>query len=202
MITDSSDFAARFNVSRETLDQLSAYVDLVERWQARINLISPATLPSIWQRHIWDSAQLAPLLDPSDQPIMDIGSGAGFPGLVLAILTGTPVQLVESDQKKSIFLQTVIRECGLPASVLTERVESLSPQEAAVITARALAPVDRLLRLLARQLTRPVRCLFLKGQSVHDELGCLEARPDISWQLHPSLTHSDSFVLDLRVNPE
>jgi 16S rRNA (guanine527-N7)-methyltransferase len=207
MSANSEDFAAQLDVSRETLARLQAYVALVEKWQARVNLISPATLPDIWHRHIRDSAQLVPLLSGTAPSIMDIGSGAGFPGLVLAIMTDSPVTLVESDQKKSIFLQTVIRECGVRATVLAQRVEALDPQDVDVITVRALAPVDRLLALLDGQLrapgrNRPVRCLFLKGQSVHEELACLDDRPDISWQLHPSLTNAHAFVLDLTVQSE
>ena len=207
MSANSEDFAAQLDVSRETLARLRAYVALVEKWQARVNLISPATLPDIWHRHIRDSAQLVPLLSGTAPSIMDIGSGAGFPGLVLAIMTNSPVTLVESDQKKSIFLQTVIRECGVRATVLAQRVEALDPQDVDVITARALAPVDRLLALLDGQLRAPgrnmsVRCLFLKGQSVHEELACLDGRPDISWRLHPSLTNEHAFVLDLTVQSE
>ena len=154
MSANSEDFAAQLDVSRETLARLRAYVALVEKWQARVNLISPATLPDIWHRHIRDSAQLVPLLPGTAPSIMDIGSGAGFPGLVLAIMTDSPVTLVESDQKKSIFLQTVIRECGVRATVLAQRVEALDPQDVDVITARALAPVDRLLALLDGQIGR------------------------------------------------
>ena len=110
-------FAARFDVPRETLASLLAYVALLEKWQHRINLVSSATLPDIWRRHILDSAQLIPHLPlvPARQRlhILDIGSGAGFPGLVLAILGVGHVQLVESNQRKAVFLQTVIRELGV-----------------------------------------------------------------------------------------
>ena len=199
--------AAKLDVSRETMGKLESYVALVEKWQPRVNLVYPASLTDIWNRHIWDSAQLVPLLAGKTLSIMDVGSGAGFPGLVLAIMTDCPVTLVESDQKKSIFLQTVIRECGLQATVLTQRVEALDRQDVDLITARALAPVGRLLALLDRQLAPsdqngPMRCLFLKGQSVHEELTCLDDRPHISWQLHPSLTNPHAFVLDLTVQTE
>ena len=122
-IVTPEDFAKQLNVSRETLAALSAYVALLEKWQPRINLISPASLPDIWQRHVFDSAQLLahmPEMRP-DAPrrILDIGSGAGFPGLVLAILGAGQLQLVESDQRKSVFLQTVIRELGLSATVVS-----------------------------------------------------------------------------------
>ena len=101
--------AAKLDVSRETMGKLESYVALVEKWQPRVNLVSPASLVDIWTRHIWDSAQLAPYIQGATPRLVDVGSGAGFPGLVLAILTDAECHLVESDQKKAIFLSTVIR---------------------------------------------------------------------------------------------
>ncbi|MDA9639410.1 16S rRNA (guanine(527)-N(7))-methyltransferase RsmG [SAR116 cluster bacterium] len=197
MIHDPTDFASRLNVSRETLKKLQTYVDLVESWQRKVNLISSKTLVDIWPRHIWDSAQLAGFIDDDVDCILDVGSGAGFPGLVLAMMCDAEVHLVESDQKKSIFLQTVIRECQLRAVVHNARIEKLQTLNADIITARALAPVDRLLVLLEKQLDKSSRCLFLKGENVKAELACLDGREDISVKLHPSLTNPDAFVLDL-----
>ena len=126
-IVTPEDFAKQQNVSRETLEALTVYVALLEKWQPRINLISPASLPDIWHRHIFDSAQLLahmPELAPGEpRRILDIGSGAGFPGLVLSIMGGVTVDLVESDQRKAVFLSTVIRELGLPAKVHNQRIE-------------------------------------------------------------------------------
>jgi len=191
--------AARLDVSRETMDRLTAYVALVEKWQKRVNLVSGSTLPDIWTRHIWDSAQLAPLVPAATRRILDVGSGAGFPGLVLAALCGAECHLVESDQKKAIFLQTVVRECGIPATIHAARIESLPPLAADIVTARALAPMDRLLALLADQLPAGTRCLFLKGAQAKQELAALGTRPDLSWGLTPSLTNPDAFVVDLTV---
>jgi len=158
------DFAKEFNVSRGTLDALSAYVLLLEKWQPRINLISPKTVPDIWSRHIFDSAQLVahvPKGSSSDTPrIMDIGSGAGFPGLVLAILGAGKVQLVESDQRKSVFLQTVIRELGLSAIVINQRIESLPACRPDVITSRAVASLPKLMKLISAQVHPGLTCLF------------------------------------------
>jgi len=192
--------AARLDVSRETMDRLAGYVALVEKWQRRVNLVSSSTLPDIWNRHIWDSAQLAPLIPAGTKRILDVGSGAGFPGLVLAALCDAECHLVESDQKKAIFLQTVVRECGIPATIHASRIESLAPLQADVVTARALAPMDRLLELLADQLGPATRCLFLKGAQAESELAALSTRSDLSWQLTPSLTNPDAFVVDLTMS--
>ncbi|MGB2123235.1 MAG: 16S rRNA (guanine(527)-N(7))-methyltransferase RsmG [Candidatus Puniceispirillaceae bacterium] len=192
--------AAKLDVSRETLRQLEAYVALVEKWQPRVNLVSPASLRDIWVRHIWDSAQLAAYIPDGSPRLVDVGSGAGFPGLVLAILTDADCHLVESDQKKAIFLSTVIRECGLTATVHNDRVESLPCLQASIITARALAPLHRLLPLLADQLRPGTRCLFLKGAQAETELASLGAPANLSWDLHPSLTNPDGSVIDLLVS--
>ena len=192
--------AAQLDVSRETMRKLETYVGLVETWQPRVNLVSPASFADIWMRHIWDSAQLVPHLPCGAPRVVDVGSGAGFPGLVLAILTDAECHLVESDQKKAIFLSTVIRECGLTAIVHNHRVESLPCLEAAIITARALAPLDRLLPLLATQLRSGTRCLFLKGAQAKAELAALGRPANLTWRLHPSLTNPDGSVIDMLVS--
>ena len=191
--------AGQIDVSRETMDRLTAYVELVEKWQQRVNLVSASTLPDIWMRHIWDSAQLAPLVPAGTGRILDVGSGAGFPGLVLAALCDAELHLVESDQKKAVFLQTVIRETGVRAVVHNRRIESLPPIGADIVTARALASLDRLLELLEVQLVPGVRCLFLKGARAEVELATLDTRSDIIRRLHPSLTNPEAFVVDLTV---
>ena len=194
-------FAARFDVSRETLALLSAYVALLEKWQPRINLVSPATLPDIWHRHILDSAQLLrhlPLaLGHQRCQILDIGSGAGFPGLVLAILGAGDVQLVESDQRKAVFLQTVIRELGLSASVSNQRIETLRACQPDVITARAVAALPKLMSLIAPQLHNDLTCLFLKGASVDDELTNFQTYSTMLPHLYPSVTSEDGVILKL-----
>ena len=191
---------AQIDVSRETMCQLETYVGLVEKWQPRVNLVSPASLPDIWMRHVWDSAQLAPYISPGSPRLVDVGSGAGFPGLVLAILTDAECHLVESDQKKAVFLRTVIRECGLMAMVHNDRIENMPCLKASVITARALAPLDRLLPLLETQLRPGTRCLFLKGAQAKAELEALGAWSNLAWRLHPSLTNPDGSVIDLLVS--
>ena len=194
-------FAARFNVSRETLGSLSAYVALLEKWQRRINLVSPTTLPDIWHRHILDSAQLLPYLPVVSTrqrcQILDIGSGAGFPGWVLAILGAGDVQLVESDQRKAVFLQTVIRELGLSAHVSNQRIENLPPCQPDVITVRALAAVPKLMSLIAPQLHNGLTCLFLKGASVDEELTNFQTYSTMNAHLYPSVTNDNGVVVKL-----
>ena len=189
--------AGRIDVSRETMDRLAAYVALVEKWQQGVNLVSASTLPDIWMRHIWDSAQLAPLVPAGTGRILDVGSGAGFPGLVLAALCDAELHLVESDQKKAVFLQTVILETGIRAIIHNKRIESLPPIGADIVTARALASLDRLLDLLEAQLVPGTRCLFLEGARAEVELAALDTRSDIIRKLHPSLTNPEAFVVDL-----
>ena len=194
-------FAEHFDVSRETLASLSAYVDLLEKWQHRINLVSSATLPDIWHRHILDSAQLLPHLPVISThqrcQILDIGSGAGFPGLVLAILGAGDVQLVESDQRKAVFLQTVIRELGLSARVINPRIETLPTIQPDVITARALAALPKLISLIAPQLHDGLTCLFLKGASVDEELTNFQTYSNMIPCLYPSVTNYDSVIVKL-----
>ena len=187
----------QLNVSRETIDQLAAYLALLAKWQPRINLVSSSTLADAWRRHILDSAQLAVFLPENGAHILDIGSGAGFPGLVLSIITDNQLTLVESDQRKSVFLQTVIRELGLTATVRNERIEAIPALGAGIVTARALASVERLLLLLDRQLPSIERCLFLKGASLQEELTALQSYPNIVHSIHPSVTSQDGSILEL-----
>jgi 16S rRNA (guanine527-N7)-methyltransferase len=129
--------------------------------------------------------------------ILDIGSGAGFPGLVLSIVTPHKVTLVESDQRKAIFLRTVIRELNLTADVINERIETVAPVGASIVTARALAPLQRLLLWLHPQLPSVEKCLFLKGASVREELTALESYPNIDHRIFPSVSSTDGAVLEL-----
>jgi 16S rRNA (guanine527-N7)-methyltransferase len=167
---DAAEFQALSGVSRETLARLEGYAALLRKWQRAINLVGPRTLPDLWRRHIWDSAQLHPLIPPQARVLVDLGSGAGFPGLVLAILGVPEVHLIESDQRKCAFLREVSRETGTPVTIHAERIEAVAPFSADVVTARALAPLDRLLDLAAPFLTAGGVCLFPKGQDVEKEL--------------------------------
>jgi 16S rRNA (guanine527-N7)-methyltransferase len=157
-------------VSRETRERLNTYADLLRKWQRSINLVGPRTLDDLWNRHFTDSAQLLPLIPPNARVLVDFGSGAGFPGLVLAILGVAEVHLIESDQRKSTFLREVARATGTPVTVHAKRIEQVTPFPADVVSARALAPLADLLGFAAPFLGPDSLCLFPKGQMAEDEL--------------------------------
>ena len=157
-------------VSRETRERLNTYADLLRKWQRSINLVGPRTLDDLWNRHFTDSAQLLPLIPPNARVLVDFGSGAGFPGLVLAILGVSEVHLIESDQRKSTFLREVARATGTPITVHAKRIEQVAPFPADVVSARALAPLSDLLAFAAPFIGPGSLCLFPKGQTAEDEL--------------------------------
>ena len=190
---------AGLGVSRETLERLEIYARLLAKWTKAINLVSPDSLPDLWRRHILDSAQLLPLLPPApaDRPrrLADLGSGAGFPGLVLAILGAGEIHLVESDRRKSQFLREVSRETAAGAQVHTARIEELSPLCADCVTARALAPLDRLLDYAARHLAPGGSALFLKGRGAAEELTQAAGRWSMAVERFPSRTDPEGSLL-------
>ncbi len=185
-------------VSRETGERLLAYEALLIKWQARINLIGPATLPALWTRHMLDSTQLAALRPPG--PLLDMGSGAGFPGLVLAILgaEAAPCHLVEADARKCAFLQEVVRVTGANAVIHHTRMEKLAPFPVATITARALAPLGKLLDLAEAFLTPGALCLFLKGRTADEELTQAGKTWTMTAERIASLTDPASVILSLK----
>lgn len=166
----AAEFRALAAVSRETMDRLEAYAALLRRWQKAVNLVSNASLDDFWRRHFLDSAQLARYLPPEPGAILDLGSGAGFPGLVLAIVTGREIHLAESDKRKAAFLAEAIRTTAAPAFLHADRIENLRLPPVATVTARALAPLDELLAYAAPRLKPEGTCLFLKGRRVEEEL--------------------------------
>mgnify|MGYP001212938581 CR=1 FL=1 len=194
----ADDVKKLLNVPRETLDKFESYLEFLEKWQCRVNLVSRSTLADAWQRHILDSAQLARLYPPETKKILDVGSGAGFPGLVLAIMGGVFVDLVESDQRKAAFLSTVIRSLELPAKVHNQRIESMPNLLPDVVTARALAPVSKLLKLIENQISSDTICLFLKGASVEDELTDVQSYPTMIYTTHPSLSSPNGIIVELK----
>ena len=167
-------FAEELNVSRETLEDLTAYAELLLRWQKTINLVAPSTLPDLWRRHMLDSGQLLDHAPPEARTWLDIGSGGGFPGLVLSILLAdrpdTRVHLVESDARKCAFLREVARLTQAPAEVHRSRIERLKPFPADVVMTRALAPLTRILEYAEPFSAAHTRLLLLKGQNLEDEM--------------------------------
>lgn len=162
--------AVAHSVSRETLERLQVYVALLHRWTRAINLISSADQDQIWTRHVQDSLRLAPLIPATADRGIDLGSGGGLPGLVLAIATGLPFDLIESDRRKATFLQEAARATGAPARVHCARIEAASVPPAPLVTARALAPLPRLLSLAAPLLQPGGVCLFAKGSQAEQEV--------------------------------
>jgi len=192
-------FAEACNVSRETLARLQTYVDLLRRWQKAINLVSRDSLNDVWRRHVWDSAQLMPHIPDSAAPVLDIGSGAGFPGLILAILGAENVTLVESDARKGSFLREVARQTGAPATVLTGRVEAMADRidPPAVITARAVASLPLLLDTIKLYIRPNTVCFFHKGRQADAEIEA--ARKDWRFTVTkiPSQTDASGVLLKL-----
>jgi 16S rRNA (guanine527-N7)-methyltransferase len=190
------------NVSRETFTRLETFEAEFRRWSVRINLSAPSTLPNLWSRHILDSAQLMPLA-PEARVWLDIGSGGGFPGAVVAVLLndrpGASISLVESNRKKAAFLQTTLASAKAPATVFPIRIEDAPGKVAApeVVTARALAPLDLLLALAEPWLATGARALFHKGRDYGSEI---EKCHD-GWQFdlveHRSVIDADSVILDI-----
>lgn len=173
-------FRRETGVSRETLARLEAYLALLDKWQRRINLVSAPSLTDAWRRHMLDSAQLFPLVPNSCERLLDLGSGAGFPGLVLAIMGVRGVELVESDGRKCAFLVEAARTSGAPVTVHNARIESRIETETEaetsarrpvdVITARACAPLPKLLDYAAALSSAQTLCLFPKGTRFDEEL--------------------------------
>ena len=191
------------NVSRETLVRLEEYAALLAKWNPVINLVSKSTLPDVWQRHMRDSAQLWPLCPKGARLWVDIGSGGGFPGIVIAILASElapemRVILIESDQRKATFLRTVAQTLGLELRVESQRAEDVPPLGADVVSARALTALSGLLPLAQRHLAENGVAIFPKGQSAAQELtDALEL-----WQFAvtktPSETDHQAVVLQIR----
>lgn len=196
---DRSAFAAQFDVSRETLERLDIYVTLLTEWQSRMNLISAATLPQVWRRHLADSAQLVRL---SVAPWIDLGAGAGLPGLVIALLGGGPVTLVEATAKKVEFLRAVIDETGVDATVIHARIESLPALPMATITARACAPLFQLFEWGQRFVGPATTWVLPKGARVADEIAVARRNFVFEAELVPSLTDPAArIVVATRVRP-
>ena len=191
-------FAKKTNVSRETFGQLQSYADLLVKWQKSINLVGGDTLNDLWRRHFWDAAQLVPLVPPDTRVIMDFGSGAGFPGLVLAIMLDVEVNLVESSGKKVAFLREAARVSGARVKLHQGRIEKLSLPKSDLITARALAPLAQLLEFAAPHLSPQGTCLFLKGARAEEELTDALKKQSMMVERIQSATDPKGVILSIR----
>jgi 16S rRNA (guanine527-N7)-methyltransferase len=211
-IVGAEDFAEVFKVPRETIHRLERYAGLLTEWQTRANLISGKTLGQVWGRHFADSAQILRLA-PDSRLWLDLGSGAGFPGLVIAILQANHanfrMHLVESTAKKCAFLAEVASATQAPVEIHCMRIEELkdaAPNLAPeVVSARALAPLPRLLALAQPWMGRGVKGLFLKGREAKKEIEAAQRRFSFAYTLHPSMTAPNSAIIeitDLRKRPK
>jgi len=196
-VLSEAGFAERLSVSPEQRVRLRAYVELLGKWNKKINLVAASTLADVWRRHILDSVQLLALLPPGTETLVDLGSGAGLPGLILALMGVPEVHLVESDTRKVAFLREAARITGTKLNIHAARIEAVDAIAADIVTARALAPLPGLLEYSSRFLKPGGSCYFLKGQRWTEEVA--EARRH--WQFvfseFPSLSEASSAVLKL-----
>ncbi len=171
----SEDFKKHFNVSRETLKCLSIYESLLKKWNIKKNLVSKKSIPDIWGRHFLDSAQLVNHCEPENRLWVDIGSGAGFPGVVSALMLRdrgikTDIVLVEKNKTKALFLQELRRRLGLSFDIICENVKEIGPLKADIISARAFSPLENLLIASNYHGNKNSVSLFLKGKNLREEL--------------------------------
>ena len=198
-----SSSVAGVDVSRETIADLEAFAQLATKWTPKINLIARGTIGDIWDRHIVDSAQIYRFAPESYDTWVDIGSGGGFPGIVMAIL-GKALQpaarfvLIESDQRKATFLRIAARELGLSVDVIAERIESAPQQAADVVSARALAALSGLLPLAQRHLKTDGLALLHKGRQARQEVADAQKNWSFDLEDHVSITDPESRILAIR----
>lgn len=183
---DRAVFIERHNVSRETMERLDPIIATLDEWRIRSNLIGPKEWPNIWERHVWDSLQLADHVEDGAR-ICDLGSGAGFPGLILAAaVPGVHVTLIETSGKKCGFLRAAIDAAGLPANVIQGRVENMDGFDVDIVTARAFAPLPKLLEYSSVWMENGANGLFLKGERWQEELTAAQQSWTFAYDATPS----------------
>ncbi|MCT6842245.1 MAG: 16S rRNA (guanine(527)-N(7))-methyltransferase RsmG [Commensalibacter sp.] len=185
------------SVSRETIEKLEIYISLLQQWNKKINLVSQQGMDQVWKRHVYDSFQLIRYLDSSVKSIADLGSGGGFPGLILALSTDIPVILIESDKRKTIFLREVLRQTKTQATVLCQRIENVNAISVDVVTARALTSLTQLLEFSKNILNKNGYCLFLKGRSVNLEIEEAQKNWKINYKTFSSQTNADGVIVKI-----
>lgn len=188
------------DVSRETLDKLEAYQDLLIKWTGKINLIARSTIDEVSLRHIWDSAQI---YQETQGKWADLGAGGGLPGVVVAVLAAgqghrLAVTLIESDQRKSTFLRTCARALDVPMAIIAQRIEQAAPQNAGTVSARALAPLTDLLEHSVRHMTPEGTAFFMKGGKWQSEIEEAQQNWRFSYDATASKTNPDAAILRIR----
>ena len=192
-----------FDVSRETLNNFCEYENLLRKWNKKINLVSKKTLVDIWDRHFLDSAQIVNHVDASEKRWVDVGAGAGFPGLVVALLLrerkiDCDVVLVEKNAKKVFFLNEVIRKLNLKVKVVNNRVDCIEPLNADILTARAFSELIELIELAYRHRKERGICLFLKGENYRSELDKTLNYWFIDYDVFDSLSNSFGKIIRVK----
>ncbi|CAK7192504.1 Ribosomal RNA small subunit methyltransferase G [Commensalibacter sp. Nvir] len=185
------------NVSHETFQKLEIYVALLNQWNSKINLVSKHDASRLWQRHIVDSFQMANFISPQALSLVDLGSGGGFPGLVLSLVTSLTVTLIESDRRKTIFLSEVARETGSTVRIICGRIENTKIPKVDIVTARALAPLKQLIKFSQYFLNKDGYCLFLKGKNVDSEIEKAKTMYKFHYEKIPSLIDDNGVILKL-----
>jgi len=191
------DFLQFTPVSRETYSRLQEYASLLEKWQKKINLIGKITIQDLWIRHIIDSSQLVSYIEPSEK-LIDLGSGAGFPGLVVAIMGKKHTTLVESDGRKAAFLKEAARVTETEVEIKHIRAETIDLTQYSTVSARALAPLAVLLGIVGKTLKASHKLLLLKGKKYMAEISEAHKGWAFDYETHPSVTDPDGVILSMR----
>ena len=191
-----------YNVSRETIDKLEKFQNMVLEWNKQLNLISKASEQNIWERHILDSLQLCQFIDNTDKTLYDFGSGAGFPGVVLAIVSKQlfpklKVNLIESISKKTKFLDEVNKKLDLEMNVINDRVEKLKLPCADIITSRAMASLEKLLNYAKPLCNDKTKLIFPKGEKWEEEIKMAKNKWNFDYKCTQSLTNSNGCILQI-----
>lgn len=190
-------FVQATGASAGICDSLERYAEILKKWQKRFNLVGPKTLNDLWIRHFLDSAQLLPLIPAGKGAVVDLGSGAGFPGLVLSIMGVPDVHLVESDANKTEFMRQIVRETKCNANLHCARIEAYTGPRASTVTSRACAPLSRLLGYAAAVAAPSAKLLFLKGRNWQSELTESQAMWHIDYRCHTSCTDPEGIILEI-----
>lgn len=191
------------DVSRETMERLQHFEQLLKKWNKSINLVSASTIDDIWNRHILDSAQIVRLAPETTASWVDLGSGGGLPGIVVATILSetspsTEVTLIEADIRKSTFLRSAIRELGLATKVISERIEEARPMSAKIVSARALAPLRPLLGYVERHISSDGIALLQKGQNAAAEIQDAQTDWIFDCTSHTSITNNSASILEIK----
>ena len=186
---------SELGVSRETMDKLMTYEVQLLKWQRAVNLVSKSSVPDLWTRHFLDSAQLLPHIDNNVKTIVDMGSGGGFPAMVLALTGGFDVHFIESDQKKIEFLRNVSRETKTNVNLHCCRLEHAPDLSADLVTSRALASLDKLLSFAEPFANEKTQCLFLKGATHNEEIACTKQNWHVKFSTYESITDPEGVIL-------